>query len=81
MEKKKEFAGKIRIDSLFGKQEFYLMAKDKKKITETDINLALQKAQSEKMIAVILSPGILDKNAEEHLKQWRNLIKFEKIKS
>ncbi len=79
LEKKKEFIAKIRTDTLFGKQEYYLIAKDKKKINETDLTLALQKAQSEKMIALILSPGEIDKKALPHAKEWRNLIKFEKI--
>lgn len=80
IEKKKEFIAKIRTDTLFGKQEYYLIAKDKKKITETDINLALQKAQSEKMLAILLCPGEIDKKAHPHLKEWRNLVKFEKAR-
>jgi len=80
LEKKKEFMAKIRTDTMFGKQEYYLIAKDKKKINETDITLALQKAQSEKMLALILSPGEIDKKAHPHFKEWKNLVKFEKIK-
>jgi hypothetical protein len=80
LEKKKEFMAKIRADTLFGKQEYYLIAKDKKKITETDITLALQKAQVEKMPALIICPGEIDKKAHPHLKEWKNMIKFEKIK-
>ena len=80
LEKKKEFCAKIRIDTLFGKQELFLLAKDKKSINENDLNLALQKAQSEKMTALFMSPGDLNKKAEEHLKSWKNLVKFEKLK-
>jgi DNA-binding Lrp family transcriptional regulator len=80
LEKKKEFVAKVRIDTLFGKQEYYLIAKDKKKINETDLTLALQKAQTEKMPALIMSPGEIDKKAHPHLKEWRNMIKFEKVK-
>ena len=79
LEKKKEYMAKVRSDTNFGKQEYYLIAKDKKKITETDITLALQKAQSEKMIALIISPGEIDKKASMHAKEWRNLVKFDKI--
>lgn len=79
LEKKKEFLAKVRIDSLFGKQEFYLIAKDKKKITETDLALALQKAQAEKMPALVVSTGEIDKKACQYAKDWRNLIKFDKI--
>jgi len=38
-----------------------------------------QKAQSEKMPALIIAPGELDKKALLHLQTWKNLIKFEKI--
>lgn len=79
-EKKKEFISKIRIDTLFGKQEYLLFAKDKKRINENDLNLAIQKAQTEKMPAIFISHGELEKSASEHLKQWKNLLKFEKLK-
>ena len=78
-QKKKEFTGKIRVNTIFGKQEFYLIAKNKKKITETDLTLALQKANSEKMLSIIMAPGELDKKAIPHLKEWRNILKFEKL--
>ncbi len=79
-EKNKEMTAKIRIDTLFGKQVYYMIAKEKKKITQDDLTIALQKAQAEKMPALFLSPGELDKKALPHLKDWNNLIKFERIK-
>ncbi len=79
LEKKKEFVGKIRIDTLFGKQEFYLVVKDKKSVSDNDLVLALQSAQSLKMPALIMSPGELNKKGQEYIKDWKNLIKFEKI--
>jgi hypothetical protein len=78
-EKKKEFLAKVRIDTLFGKQELFLLAKDKKKITESDLGLALQKAQHEKMPSLVMAPGELDKKATEYLKSWKNLIKFVRL--
>ncbi len=78
--KPREFAGKVRIDTPFGKQEFYLIAKDKKKITEDELIIAVQRAQAEKMPALIMAPGEPDKLAAQYLKEWRNLIKFEKVK-
>jgi len=78
-EKKKEFTAKVRIDTLLGKQSFLLLAKDKKKITENDLVLALQKSQTEKMPALIVSSGELDKKAQIYIKDWQSLIKFEKI--
>lgn len=79
-EKKKEFNAKVRIDTLFGKQEYLLIAKEKKKVSDTDLALALQKAQAEKMPALLLSPGEIDKKAISYLQEWKNLLKFEKIK-
>lgn len=79
-EKKREFISKIRLDENFGKQSYYLIAKDKKKVSTNDLTIALQNAQSNKMPALFISPGELDKKAKEHLKEWHNLIKFEQIK-
>ena len=78
-EKAKEFTARVRAETLFGKQEYYLIAKDKKKISDVDITLAHHQAQQEKMIALILAPGELDKKAQEHYSHWKNLVKFEKI--
>jgi hypothetical protein len=77
--KKREFISRIRTDEKFGKQEFYAIAKDKKKITTNDLTIAFQNAQNEKMPALLISTGQLDKKAQEHLKTWKNLIKFEKV--
>jgi len=79
-EKAKEFTAKVRTDNVFGKQEYYLIAKDKKKITDVDLTLAHHQAQQEKMIALILATGDLDKKAIEYHSHWKNLIKFEKAK-
>lgn len=80
IESKKEAAAKVRLDTPLGKQEFYLIAKDKKKITEEELTVALHRAQVEKMPALLLAPAEPDKKAQEYLKTWRNLIKFEKVK-
>lgn len=77
--KKKEFTAKIKLNSHFGPQELYLVAKDKKKITLEDLVSTLQKAQSEKMPALIISPGEIDKKAMDYYKEWSNLIKHQKF--
>jgi hypothetical protein len=79
-QKKKEFYAKISLNTIFGKQEFYLIAKDKKKILEEELILAHHKAQQEKMPALILAPGEIDKKSLEHAALWKNLVKFEKVK-
>ncbi len=81
LDKKTEFIAKTRLDMLFGKQEFLLFAKDKKNVNDGDLMSAVQKAQIEKMPALFVSFGGLNKKGEEYLKEWRNLIKFEKIKN
>jgi hypothetical protein len=79
-EKKREFEARVRIDTLFGKQVYYLFAKAKKSVTDNDLTLALQKAQSEKMPALFASTGELNKKAKEHYSLWNNLLKFEKLR-
>jgi len=79
--KKKEFISKIKINTHFGKQMYYLIAKNKKKITEIDLTLALHKAQAEKMMCLFLSNGELNKKSKEYLSEWENLLKFEQIKT
>lgn len=79
-EKSKQLTAKVRIDTLFGKQEYLLIAKDKKKIGEEDLISALHKAQLEKMPALLIAPGDIDKKSLDSAKLWRNLVKFEKVK-
>lgn len=79
-DKKKEFIARVRTDIIFGKQEYYLIAKDKKNVSDNDLSIALQAAQGKKMPALVISPGILNKKALEHLKDWGNLVKWEKVK-
>ncbi len=77
--KKKEISMKIKINTPIGKQEYLIIAKEKKKINSDDIKLALHLAQLEKMPALLVSSGSPDKEAQDQLNTWRNLIKFEKI--
>lgn len=79
-DKKKEINAKIRIDTLFGKQEYLLIAKDKKKITPADLENALKFAQVNNMPSVLMFPGDMDKKALEFQKLWKNMIKTEKLK-
>lgn len=79
VEKKKDFEARVRADGKFGKQEFYLHAKDKKNISEKDFENVWNKAHEKKLPAFILSSGELNKKGKEHLREWKNLIKWEKI--
>lgn len=79
LDRKKEFAARARIDILFGKQEFYIWAKDKKIVNDSDLAGALQKAQAVKLPALFMSSGELHKKAKEYLIEWGNLVRFEKL--
>ncbi|MBU0957907.1 MAG: hypothetical protein KKF56_03820 [Nanoarchaeota archaeon] len=77
--KKREYQGKIRINSDIGKIEYLIIAKDKKKITENDFAVAMQKSTSEKLPVLFISPGEVVKKAGLFLSEWKNLLKFKKI--
>ncbi|MFH1425257.1 MAG: hypothetical protein ABIG28_00815 [archaeon] len=78
-EKKREIEALIRIDTLLGKQDFYLVAKDKKNVSDNDLAMALQKAQGKKMLAAVFSTGDVNKKGREHLEEWGNLVKWERL--
>ena len=78
-DKKKEFIAKIRFDIIFGKQEFFLIARDKKVIQDKDFEISLQRAQAEKMPMYFISSGELNKKAKDYLREWRNLIRFDRV--
>jgi hypothetical protein len=79
-EKPKEFTARVRIDTMFGKQEYLMLGKDKKKITEDDLAIALHKANAEKVPALIITSGVLDEEAKSYQDKWKNLIKIERMK-
>ncbi len=78
--KAKEYHAKISLETPLGPQELLLIAKDKKKVTEDDLAIALHKSQAEKMPSLIVAKGDLDKEAQTYLAQWRNLVKYDKLK-
>ena len=79
LDKKKEYAAKIALDTPLGKQHVYLVAKDKKRVKTEELIEALQKAHANKMPALVLAPGVVEKKAQALLTEWSNLIKFEKL--
>jgi hypothetical protein len=78
--KAKEYHAKISLETPLGPQELLLIAKDKKKVTEDDLAIALHKSQAEKMPSIIVAKGELDKEAQAYLAQWKNLVKYDKLK-
>ena len=77
--KKKDFSARIRIESDLGKIEFLAIFKDKKKISEDDLTVALHKAQSIKLPVLLVSTGEPDKKAQAYLESWKSMIKFRKM--
>lgn len=77
--RKKDFSARIRIESDLGKIELLAVFKDKKKISEDDLAIALHKAQSIKLPAFVASTGEPDKKAQAYLESWKNMIKFRKM--
>ena len=79
LDKKKEYIAIVEGKDMFGNQKYYLIVKDKKKINENDITIALQKSQAEKMPSLLMCPGDIDKKAESSFKEWGNLVKFDRL--
>ena len=74
--KKKEFLGIAKIKTSLGSLEILIIAKDKKKITKNDIELALQKNNVYKRIVLFVSTGEINKKTKEFLNDYKNIIKF-----
>jgi len=77
---KKDCLLQINLNTLLGKQDYLLIAKDKKRLKHEELVEALQKAHSLKMPALVLAKGEVEKKSIPFLQEWRNLIKFEKLK-
>ncbi|MCX6746683.1 MAG: hypothetical protein NTU63_00940 [Candidatus Pacearchaeota archaeon] len=74
--KKKEFYGIAKIKTDLGEIEVFVIAKEKKKITEDDIILFIQKGQAQKRIVLFVSSGELDKKAIKVLEDYGNIIRI-----
>jgi len=60
--------------------EILIIGKDKKKITENDLQIAVQKSQSNKKMGLFISSGELDKKALKFLEEYKNILKFLNLK-
>lgn len=74
-----EILGKIRINSDLGKISLFMIAKNKKRVTEADIVKAYQKAIDKKMPGLLLFKGELSKKMQEFLREYKDILKIEKI--
>ncbi|MCK5043851.1 hypothetical protein KAR52_02515 [Candidatus Pacearchaeota archaeon] len=78
--KKREFSGIAQINTSLGLTKILIIGKDKKKITENDLQIAIQKCHANKKIVLLLSSGELDKKAVKFLEEYKDILKFLKIK-
>lgn len=79
--RKKELLGKISINSSIGRIEMLLIARDKKTITEDDLNLALSKGSSMKLPVLFLSTGKMNKKALGEIENFKSYLIFKQIVS
>ena len=79
-ETKKDFTAILEVNTPLGKHNFFCIAKDKKRINEQDIQIALQKAQQMRMPVLLLISAPLDKKGLSIIGNWSNLIKVDKLK-
>lgn len=78
-ETKKELCAQVYLVTPLGQQNFFLIAKNKKRLKTEELIEALQKAHAEKMPALLLAPGDIEKKARSFLSEWSALLKFEKL--
>lgn len=78
-DKKKELRARVSLETPLGPQHFFLIAKDKKRLKTEELIEALQQAHAEKLPALLLAPGDLEKKAHATLAEWSALLKYEKL--
>src|SRR3989338_640776 len=64
----------VQIPSVFGNLEYYCKAKNKKKISDSDISNAFVQAQAKKLPVILLSPGEPTKKSLEVLSSLKGII-------
>ncbi|PIN94549.1 hypothetical protein COU61_00375 [Candidatus Pacearchaeota archaeon CG10_big_fil_rev_8_21_14_0_10_35_13] len=72
--KKKEATMIIKTSNGLGMIEYLGIYKDKKRISYEDLAIAIQISQSKKMPCLFISPGEMNKKAEEYCEQWKNIL-------
>jgi hypothetical protein len=75
----KEYTCIVEINSDLGKIQFYTNAKDKKTISDSDLQKLLSTGQSIPLPALMLYTGELSKKAKEYLEKYSSILKARKI--
>ena len=69
----------IEIQSVMGNLQYYCKAKNKKRISDSDLSNAYVKGQFKKLPVIVLSPGELSIKAEEMIKKELNNLTFKQV--
>ncbi len=77
IKKDKEFELIANVPSNLGLIKFFIVAKDKKRISDSDLSLIHNKAQLKKLPLILVSNGELTKQAKEYIQN--NYLIFEKL--
>ena len=77
METRNEYNAIVKINSVFGEVNYFLVVRNKKTINEGDILFANKKANENKMPCYFLHCGKLTKRAIDVTEQYKNLIKID----
>jgi len=79
IKKDKEFDFIAAVPSNVGNLKYYIKAKDKPKINESDLSLALSEGHSKKLPTLVLAPAELTKKAQDLIKKHQGMLTFKKI--
>ncbi len=73
---KREALFRLSISGPHGLQSYLVIAKDKKKIKEEELQDALQQAHSQRLLCLVLGRGELDKKSLSFVSQWSNFLSY-----
>ena len=79
IKKKSEMDFIVEIPSVVGNLQYYCKARNKKRISDSDLSNAYVKGQMKRLPVIVLSPGDLSAKAQEMLAKELNNITFKKI--
>ena len=69
----------VEIPSVVGNLQYYCKAKNKKRVSDSDLSTAYVKGQLKKLPVLVLSPGELSAKAQEMISKELNNLTFKKI--
>ena len=69
----------VELETSIGKAKYFCKAKNKQRISDSDLSNAYVKGQSKKLPVLLLSPGDLSKKAVEMINSELKGLSFKKI--